>query len=41
MKGPWTKEEDDCLIRMVEKYGAENWSLIATGLNGQIRAKIK
>ena len=36
MKGPWTKEEDDCLIRMVEKYGAENWSLIATGLNGRI-----
>ena len=36
MVGPRTKAEDDCLKRMVEKDGAENWSLIATGLNGRI-----
>jgi len=29
VKGPWTKEEDETLTKMVEKYGAKNWSAIA------------
>ncbi|GKA44088.1 reverse transcriptase domain-containing protein [Tanacetum coccineum] len=26
VKGPWTKEEDEELIRLVEKYSAQKWS---------------
>eukprot|EP00736_Rhodelphis_marinus_P010017 Rmarinus@m.7565 len=29
MKGPWTREEDEVLIKLVEKYGAKNWSSVA------------
>lgn len=36
IKGPWTEEEDDKLVEMVLKYGASNWSQIATALPGRI-----
>nr|GEW89373.1 transcription factor MYB3R-1 isoform X1 [Tanacetum cinerariifolium] len=36
VKGPWTKEEDEELIRLVEKYGAQKWSTIAQHLPGRI-----
>lgn len=36
VKGPWTEEEDQTLIDMVEKLGPQNWSQIATALPGRI-----
>jgi len=36
VKGPWTKEEDETLLQMVEKYGPRNWSAIAEHLPGRI-----
>ncbi|ERN07858.1 hypothetical protein AMTR_s00012p00208260 [Amborella trichopoda] len=36
VKGPWTKEEDDMIIKLVEKYGAKKWSVIAQSLPGRI-----
>lgn len=27
VKGPWTKEEDDMIVKMVSLYGPKNWSL--------------
>ncbi|CAL5429853.1 unnamed protein product [Camellia sinensis] len=36
VKGPWTKEEDDCIIGLVEKYGCKKWSAIAKFLPGRI-----
>ncbi|XP_077226167.1 transcription factor MYB3R-2-like [Tasmannia lanceolata] len=36
IKGPWTKEEDDCIIGLVEKYGCKKWSIIAKSLPGRI-----
>jgi hypothetical protein len=36
IKGPWTEEEDNTLVAMVGKYGAMNWSQIATALPGRI-----
>ena len=36
IKGPWTQEEDDKLVKMVEKYGPRNWSQIAGSLPGRI-----
>ncbi|KAK6274775.1 hypothetical protein POUND7_004484 [Theobroma cacao] len=35
-KGPWTKEEDDCITKLVEKYGCRKWSVIAKFLRGRI-----
>ncbi|CAM9558382.1 unnamed protein product, partial [Heterosigma akashiwo] len=37
-KGPWTKEEDDVVLEMVNKYGAGKvkWSSIAARLPGRI-----
>ena len=29
----WTRKEDDCIIRLVEKYGTKRWSVIAENLN--------
>lgn len=29
----WTRNEDDCIIRLVEKYGTKRWSVIAENLN--------
>lgn len=36
VKGPWTPEEDKIIIELVNTYGAENWSMIASHLNGRI-----
>jgi myb proto-oncogene protein len=36
IKGPWTQEEDDLLVLMVQKYGPRHWSLIASALPGRI-----
>lgn len=36
VKGTWTKEEDELVVRLVEKYGPKKWSLIASHLNGRI-----
>jgi len=36
IKGPWTKQEDDTVVEMVQKYGAKNWSAIAQHLPGRI-----
>ncbi|MED6138706.1 hypothetical protein PIB30_076969 [Stylosanthes scabra] len=35
VKGPWSPEEDAILSRLVSKFGARNWSLIARGINGR------
>lgn len=34
--GPWTKEEDDKVIELVNKYGPKKWTLIARHLQGRI-----
>lgn len=36
VKGPWTKEEDDKVIELVNLYGAKKWTLIAKKLKGRI-----
>ncbi|XP_054161351.1 myb-related protein B-like isoform X2 [Oppia nitens] len=36
IKGPWTKQEDDKVIELVEKYGPKKWTLIAKQLEGRI-----
>jgi len=36
VKGPWTQEEDEKLVQMVEKLGPKNWSQIALALPGRI-----
>ncbi|CAK9135709.1 unnamed protein product [Ilex paraguariensis] len=35
VKGPWSPEEDAILGRLVSKFGARNWSLIARGIPGR------
>ncbi|XP_057981749.1 transcription factor MYB1-like [Malania oleifera] len=35
VKGPWSPEEDAILNRLVSKFGARNWSLIARGIPGR------
>ncbi|KAM0933164.1 putative transcription factor MYB-HB-like family [Dioscorea sansibarensis] len=36
VKGPWSKEEDEKIIEMVNKFGAKKWSTIAQALPGRI-----
>ncbi|KAJ4953057.1 hypothetical protein NE237_029889 [Protea cynaroides] len=36
VKGPWSKEEDDIIVELVNKYGAKKWSTIAQALPGRI-----
>ncbi|KDP25479.1 hypothetical protein JCGZ_20635 [Jatropha curcas] len=36
VKGAWTKEEDDCIIESVRKYGPKKWSVIAKFLPGRL-----
>ncbi|XP_021735889.1 transcription factor MYB3R-5-like isoform X3 [Chenopodium quinoa] len=36
VKGPWTKEEDDCIMEMVQMHGCKSWSVIAKRLPGRI-----
>ncbi|XP_021284755.1 transcription factor MYB25-like [Herrania umbratica] len=35
IKGPWSAEEDRILTRLVERYGARNWSLISRYIKGR------
>ena len=35
VKGPWSPDEDAKLSRLVNKFGARNWSLIARGIPGR------
>ncbi|XP_010922328.1 transcription factor MYB3R-3 [Elaeis guineensis] len=36
IKGPWTPEEDEQIITLVQKYGPTKWSVIAKSLPGRI-----
>ena len=36
IKGPWTPEEDDAVIELVNKYGIKSWSFIARQLKGRL-----
>ncbi|XP_030760175.1 transcriptional activator Myb isoform X2 [Sitophilus oryzae] len=36
VKGPWTKEEDEKVVKLVNVYGAKKWTLIARHLKGRI-----
>ncbi|XP_019414938.1 PREDICTED: myb-related protein 3R-1-like [Lupinus angustifolius] len=36
VKGPWSKEEDEIIIDLVNKYGPKKWSSIAQHLPGRI-----
>jgi hypothetical protein len=36
VKGPWTKEEDELVVALVNKHGPKKWSLIASHLRGRI-----
>lgn len=36
VKGPWSKEEDEVIIQMVNKHGPKKWSTIAQALPGRI-----
>lgn len=36
LKRPWSKEEDDIVIELVQRYGAKKWSQIAAQLPGRI-----
>lgn len=36
VKGPWSKEEDELIIEMVQKHGSKKWSAIAKALPGRI-----
>lgn len=36
IKGPWTKEEDERVVELVQKYGMKSWSQIARQLNGRL-----
>nr|XP_046265296.1 transcriptional activator Myb-like isoform X2 [Scatophagus argus] len=35
VKGPWTQEEDERVIDLVQKYGVKRWSLIAKHLHSR------
>jgi len=35
VKGPWAKDEDDVVTRLVGQYGPKRWSLIASNLPGR------
>nr|QWQ79410.1 MYB12 [Zanthoxylum armatum] len=35
IKGPWSAEEDRILTRLVERYGARNWSLTSRHIKGR------
>lgn len=35
VKGSWSPQEDDTLIKLVEQHGPRNWSLISTGIPGR------
>ena len=36
LKGPWTEEEDDIVIKLVADNGAQKWTHVAEHLPGRI-----
>ncbi|EEC47893.1 predicted protein, partial [Phaeodactylum tricornutum CCAP 1055/1] len=36
IKGPWTADEDETVVRLVKTHGTKKWSLIARQLNGRL-----
>mmetsp|Transcript_11664 Transcript_11664/g.20761 ORF Transcript_11664/g.20761 Transcript_11664/m.20761 type:complete len:552 (+) Transcript_11664:326-1981(+) len=36
IKGPWTREEDEQLAKLVKEYGPKKWSVIASHVQGRI-----
>ncbi len=36
VKGPWTEEEDQLVLQLVEKFGPQKWTHIAESLPGRI-----
>ncbi|KAL8171674.1 hypothetical protein V2J09_023478 [Rumex salicifolius] len=36
IKGPWSKEEDDIIVQLVNKFGPKKWSAISQHLPGRI-----
>jgi len=36
VKGPWTREEDEQLTKLVKEYGPKKWSVIAAHIPGRI-----
>lgn len=36
VKGPWTKEEDEKIVDLVKRHGAQKWSLISQSVPGRI-----
>mmetsp|Transcript_24520 Transcript_24520/g.62097 ORF Transcript_24520/g.62097 Transcript_24520/m.62097 type:complete len:374 (-) Transcript_24520:154-1275(-) len=41
VKAPWTKEEDEKVKFLVEKYGTKRWSLIASHMEGRTGKQIR
>ncbi|KAH8391909.1 hypothetical protein KR215_008289, partial [Drosophila sulfurigaster] len=35
IKGPWTRDEDEKVIEMVQRFGTKKWTLIARYVNGR------
>lgn len=35
VKGPWSPEEDQLLLKLVQRYGARNWSVISKSIPGR------
>lgn len=36
VKGPWTPEEDELVVQLVNQFGPRSWSVIAQHLKGRI-----
>lgn len=36
IKGPWSVEEDEIVMKLVSQNGARNWSFVAKNLPGRI-----
>lgn len=36
VKGPWTEEEDACVLDLVNRFGVKSWSFIARQLKGRL-----
>ncbi|KAL6494690.1 hypothetical protein OROGR_031490 [Orobanche gracilis] len=36
IKGPWSREEDEVLRKLVQRHGAKNWTLISQSIPGRL-----